>query len=299
MDTLLPIVGTTMLFMLTSMLGACSDPGFSLFEEIDGPRVLAITSDLAEAFPGETVTFAAVVAGDPEAATEHHWEACGTTEGPNAYFACSEGDGGPLIAVDGPEFQLPLMITEEDLAGFCEALAELDVPFGTPLPDCDAGLPLTIRLTSDLPDGSQQISIRTINVRPTELLDQRNVSPGIVGLSIAEDVLTPDGTTTVPLVAEELELVASIAEDAMEAYLVGDEALTEVLELSWFSTHGELDLATTFLSEGLPESELYENSLTLSEEDLTAITGGERFEIFLVLRDGRGGVSAMHFQMEM
>lgn len=282
---------------VTFAFSAC-DSDFSSFEEIDAPRVIAITADLPDTFPGETVTFTPIVVADPENLTTHSWEACISTSGPNSYFECDPSFGGVLLQEDGPTFSVPIMITNDDLNDYCAMLAQEDVPFGVTLPSCEDGIPLTIRLHSSFPEGNDQISIRTIYVRHSDQINDRNEIPELLGLSIDEIPLEIGGQTSIPLSTEELPLQVVVAPDAMEVFFSeNDSQENETLELSWFTSHGELEDPTSFFTEGLSEEEFLKNTLTLSDADISAISSGERFDIVLVLRDDRNGVSGLEFEI--
>ncbi len=238
------------------------------------------------------------------------WEACLVTDGPDAYYACSEVEGLGVAGVplgNGAEVQLSydaLTAAGFDIASICASLAEVEVPDFVQLPDCDRGLPITIRHVATQA-GVEAVAIRSIVLlNPEEAgRDDVNVNPDL-GELLVDDA--PAGSVPVSLQA-----LADREEDRNRVLLSVDVDLTtaqtyaapdpdapgerlpeerEVLEMAWFTTHGEFKYSTTYYSEGVtPDEELGSNELRLTSGVKAA--PGDVVQVWAVLRDDRGGVN--------
>lgn len=285
-------------------VAACDDMNFEEFGEVSKLRTLAIRVDPPEIGPGDVAVIDALVVG-ADRPIRHIWEVCLFTDGPDEFYRCSEQDGEVLGAVigDTPEVSLPydaIVAVVGEIETICAELAEIELGDFVSLPDCDRGFPLTVRLTAEVADGQgddREIATAGLLLMTEEeaALGTANVPPTIDGL-VVDDVSSPGQVREIVLGDEPIALQALIDPDAVaQEYVRTDDDGTEEpdrerLLLTWFSTHGQIERTRTFFSEGsVLTAELQSNELDLSKGRLPAEVGDEG-SVFLVLRDGRGGV---------
>ena len=212
----------------------------------------------------------------------------------------------------------------------CGGLAAGGVPDFVEIPSCKRGLPVSIRLTviaAGADPGADrdawcrehaddcEIAIKDLVLLLPEKMGLRNANP-VLGAVTSYDQPLPSETSSEPLCGDTsrrasddtdkkhfearraiLDLDASTITDSAE-YVTPDgsgdtetEPGFEHLQISWFSTFGDLS-DNTFYAEGITtDVELLRNELEFqpyaeaNDQDLP--TGDVR--VFLVLRDGRGG----------
>jgi hypothetical protein len=287
------------------LLSACSGMDFELPFEVSKLRTLAIGAEPPEMGPGESVTFSTLTVNpSSDAPITYLWEACLFTDGPDAYYACSESDeagvaGFPLG--NAPEAQLnydTLTAAGLDIAEICASLEGIDVPDFITLPDCTRGLPLTIRLVVTQ-DGVTEVSKKSFTLLRAEEAerDDVNMTPVSGDLTLAGQ--PADGQVIAANSAlDEVELLLDVDLSQAQTYEPPDpdnegqrlESEVEELNVAWFTTHGTLEYSRTYYSEGItPDEELGTNTLDLTtgvEPEL-----GETVTLWAVLRDDRGGIS--------
>ncbi|MEE2788889.1 MAG: hypothetical protein VX589_16250 [Myxococcota bacterium] len=179
--------------------------------------------------------------------------------------------------------------------------------------DCDAGLrcednacmpppqtsplPLIIKVRGMLDTGESRVAAKIL---PLRLYGESNRNPTLSSIRLGNSRLSldddhPDTCRVIGPFSLELETVRLAAEpmaDAAETYRVydGDDCRQasekDDLILAWYTTHGDL-------KNGLSDGQPFENELTLASTD-----GPSR--LYLVLRDGRGGldVHCLEFAVE-
>jgi len=296
---------TGALLSITGVLSACGGMGFEEFYEVSKLRTLAIGAEPPEIGPGQSATFSTLTVNpSSDAPMTYQWEACLFTDGPDAYYACSESTeagvaGFPLG--NAPEAQLnydTLTAAGFDIAEICASLEGIDLPDFITLPDCTRGLPLTIRLVATQ-GGVTEVSKKTFTLlRPEEAeREDVNTSPVAGELTLNGQpaqgyVLSADSTL------DEVELSLDVDLSQAQTYEPPDpanagqrlESNVEELNVAWFTTHGTLEYSRTYYAQGItPVDELGSNTLDLTTgvEPET----GETITLWAVLRDDRGGIS--------
>lgn len=303
------------LVVLGSLVAACNDYGFEDAEEITKLRTLAIAVDPPVVGPGEVATLSSLTVDPTGAPIEYLWELCLFTDGPDAYYACSEIEGQGMagfVLGTTPTVALPyeaLAAAGIDLREVCAALGEIEVPDFVQLPACDEGLELTVRLTARTPTDEE------ISVRPLMLLFDDTVvvspnsNPRIDGLLVDGTPITEgSGLDVRSEAAVRLQLLLNTSE--AEEYLTVSEASgsgegsglgetteeREQLAVHWYATHGTLRRSNTYFAEGIAAAaELQFNRLNLTKGIVPE--AGDRVEIFAVVRDTRGGVGWRRFEV--
>jgi hypothetical protein len=271
--------------LLISVLAAC-DPGLDQrLAIIDEPRVLAVIAEPAEARPGATVAYRALVAGpDGTIDAAPRWAYCTAPKPPTEDNAvstsCARGDALQPIG-DAPSVSAALP------ADACVRFGP-EVPpgnFRPRDPDATGGFyqpvraeaaPLVAfglaRITCKLPNATADLS------REYELRYVANANPTLEAPALA----------TAPAHAS-VELTASWPAAAAETYLYFDQLAQALIErreamrLSWFATAGALDVDASAVGEGDPATSVTTTWHTPGPGPAT---------LWFVLRDSRGGVAA-------
>jgi hypothetical protein len=296
---------TGALLGIAGLISACGGMGFEEFYEVSKLRTLAIGAEPPEIGPGQSATFSTLTVNpSSDAPITYQWEACLFTDGPDAYYACSETEqvgvaGIPLGSGPSAELSYDLLTAAGlDIAVICASLDGIEVPDFITLPDCTRGLPLTIRLVAT--QGSvTEVSKKTFTLlRPEEAgREDVNTSPVAGDLTLNGQpaqghVLSADSTL------DEVELLLDVDLSQAQTYEPPDpandgqrlESNEEELNVAWFTTHGTLEYSRTYYAQGItPVDELGSNRLDLTTgvEPET----GETITLWAVLRDDRGGIS--------
>jgi hypothetical protein len=296
---------TAILLGLAGVFPACGGMGFEEFYEVSKLRTLAILAEPPEIGPGESATFSTLTVNpSSEAPIAYQWEACLFTDGPDAYYACSESEeagvaGFPLG--NAPEAELnydTLTAAGLDIAEICASLEGVEVPDFITLPDCTRGLPLTIRLVAT--QGSvTEVSKKTFTLLRPEEAEREDVNTSPVSGELTLNGQSAEGQVQVTDSSlDEVELLLDVDLSQAQTYEPPDpgsdggrlDAEVEELNVAWFTTHGTLKYARTYYARGItPDDELGSNvlDLTAGEEPET----GETITLWAVLRDDRGGIS--------
>lgn len=303
-------------FLLLPLLGACSDP-LSEYQEVEGLRVLAISADKPQLFPGESATITALVTED----ATYSWSYCP--------FALPLGAGGEC-AITHAEFQEiadqilpnPVVIPPYDLGSgesavfahdvppmfyqaVCDFLLSGEIPDGFSPPDCRQKYEIQVRL--DVESGGKTLaSVSSLDLLYDEMVPA-NTNPVLAGISASlpggqEFVL--DAMAPTPMTRGELyDLKLDIGEDSSEMYrapsTVGGEIedKQENLIATWFYTGGSIDKSRSSFVPGSVDIE------TLQENEYTAPTVEDFAEsavtLYFVIRDGRGGTSFQSREIEL
>ncbi len=282
---------------------------FESYNEVSELRVLAIASDKPELVGNEVVVFSALVT-EPGASYQWHW--CPLPRPLGDGLGCTVDDAEFAQLVQnalGDSIELPeLDMGQGETARFtnpfgpqegrllCQALVTL-APEDAARPDCLSGtFPFTITLQVTSADAATTVlATRTLGV----LLDPLavpNKNPNFSEVRIgrpgsSDEVIAEDGSTNVGI-GESYELVANVSVESAEVFVDetrGEEPVEarEGLVISWFYQTGNIDLGRTSYAENdRPVSQLNTNSWTISDAASIGPT-----QIWLVLRDTRGGVS--------
>jgi len=268
-------------------LAACDDGLDQRLAIVDAPRVLAVVAEPAEARPGATVTYRALVAG-PEGTLDAapRWSYCTAPKPPTEDNAvstgCAAGDAlQPLGEAPSVTAALP--------ADACTRFGP-EVPpgnFRPRDPDPTGGFYQPIRADVDplIAFGLSRITCKLANTtaelsREYELRYAANRNP-VLELPGAAQL------ATVPAHAS-VALTASWPAESAEPYVYFDQlaqALVqrrEAMRVSWFATGGALDVDASAVGEDDPATRVTTTWHTPGPGPAT---------LWLVLRDSRGGVA--------
>lgn len=303
------LVGPLCLSLLGA-LGACTIRDDSTrSNQIEGLRVLAISSEPADLILGETAEIRALVYDEEEREVSYQWSWCLSRGGADEGYGCNieeaelqavweELDTG----IELPSYDLgtdetasfEMVFEPEQALGICQALTEDDPDPQLALFNCLSGLGLSIQL--QVSAGSD--SITALKEIPVLLDgDERNQNP-VIGPQLTRTLrgggeLEPDE----PFVTEGIyDIVADLALDQSEIFtpapqegLPPPEPRNESLFMSWFvttgSTHRKGERRTVFHDGGTIEN-LIENTwdMPYELEDTEA-------RLYIVVRDERDGTN--------
>ncbi len=172
------------------VLVACGPPDFERSFEVTKLRTLAIGAEPAELGPGEVAVFSSLTV-DPNSTTPASltWEVCLLTDSPDEEYRCAvvDGEDAGFELGTGSTATLPYDALDAlglDVVALCELFGSDEIPDFVNVPDCDRGVPVTIRLTATSA-GVREIAIREyLLLRPEEALrSDRNRNPFMGGLA--------------------------------------------------------------------------------------------------------------------
>ncbi len=268
---------------------ACVDPLDQQVSRIDGPRVLAVVAEPAEAAPRDVVSYAAVVASPdgPVTAPALAWAHCTAPKPP------TEDNVVPPPCVDDPAALAPLgdgpTVTATMPAAACATYGP-DTPLGgfRPRdPDPTGGYYQPVRVGLDgapITFGLHRIACNLGDAPPAIVREyreryRRNQHPTLSSLAVVRDGRAADPATIVA--GETVTLVAAWPDGAAEPYVRYDRAdavlvdRVEVLRVSWFATAGGVAADAT----------------GTGEVAWTAPSTPGPVQLWAVLHDDRGGVA--------
>lgn len=299
---------TISLLLLVAAAAGCADE-FDPYEDVRTPRLLAIAADPPTVAPGDSVAFSTLVT---EAGATHRWSWCPLVGSGAEGYPCLVEQAQVQAAVDQalgpgqvtvPDFDLGTgdtaslehAIPPEVWIGLCEALSDGALPPGIPLPACEDGFDVAVRV--DVTMGQTVIT----GTRELRLLfdgavgvNRAPVATGLVAIhpdTGAEIAIADAGTATLER-GVEYGLRLDLADDQAET--VGSEV--EKLRISWFHQGGEIDRSATGSNATTTLAEARENDwLTPLAEDWPETTA----RLFLVVRDDRGGTSWLLRSVEL
>ena len=318
------------LALVTVLTGCTTDfPEASLVDKL---RVLAISADRPEVLPGETVAINALVVGVDPATVTYEWRACPLTEQGRGFFGGGAGlgtSGGGAYSLESPGtcFELEAIAPELVYDLGSAATAEVTIPddilsdesvgayygFGTGgLPELVlnavkmvAGVNYTVNLRvragDEVLDAFKRINVSSSpdpNVNPENIAFSLRLAGTEAGES---ETGQPKGPGECLIETDRIqgkELLIrplNIPENLPEYQVIGgttniDEPFglfdtKESLFYSYFSTHGSLSRRRT-KSEG-------QRDVRWTFEELPS----EAVDLWIVVRDGRGGVAWCHSRL--
>lgn len=296
--------------LLMGFLSAACGPEFDPYSTVKDLRVMAIRADQPSLAPSGVVTFDALVFEDSEVPLSYSWSWCPLSAGAADAYECAISEEDFRGFADQAGFTIPPydlgntpQVTfaypdpPELIAFLCEEISGEDLPDFFSAPDCSRGLDVLIRL--DVSDGTQTLSaVRTLELLVNDQVPANN-NPELVGLTVE---LTDNGFF-VPLEADgepiTLErdkryiLSAAVFESSSESFVSfvegeGESQQDERLILSWFVGGGSLDKERTGFIPG--EVSLAEADTNVWKTPTVEDFGDSLVKVFVVLRDGRGGV---------
>jgi hypothetical protein len=294
---------------LAAVLVGCIElPDFPEASRVASPRVLAIVAEPPEINPGEQVTLSLVVAGAMDYTAS--WAACGAFDsfiGGGAQYGDDQEDDGcaerGLDLGEGKEVVLPGVFGQALFENFELATRIL----GGTLPEDtvrhirdSVGLPFLIE-ANVVADGKAIRAVKRV------LISERatpHENPPAPRLTLGEIEVEPDltrqygcraaGDTSARLPRDELIEIVPATDDGEEPWLEDYQVIdargelqdrTERAFYSWFSTGGEFDRDVT-------------KSPLRNQIWRTPATPGS-YPLWVVVRDGHGGVSACEVEVEI
>jgi hypothetical protein len=295
------------LALLLFVSGGCSDD-FSPPSLVEDFRVLAISAENPEITLSESTTLTALVS--PTESVDYTWSACLFNTGPITGFECvspalecciSKEATATLSLVD-------LMINcssdcaEEESDGEEETPAEnaetanrFDFDENAIASFTEKGGSILIRLKASH-NGKAIEAIKTIQISGEES-PAPNLNPTLDALiytspscKTEEACVLEEGVPAAITAGETLEFEASVTENSMEIFTNDESEETESMTYAWYVTNGEL---ISLFSDGTPSKNTYIAPELEEDEDMAAVT------LWLIARDGRGGVHWREYSLEV
>lgn len=274
-------------------LVACLEPAPQP-RPIDGPRIVAVIADPAEAPPGSTVRYAALVASPEDVTVAPRWSFCATprplTENGAVSEACARAvELEPVLEGLTIEATLP----RDACARFGP---ETSAGLRPSDPDATGGYYQPLRLTLEGETSVFRQRIRCAlpdaplaRVQEFEARYRDNRHPAIEQLSLRVQGAARDFGALPPSASVALEL--ALAPDARERYARFDHRSGRVvleqerLSATWYASAGRLEHGSQTLA-------------TLGATNLWhSPAHAQAVRLWVVVRDDRGGVAAQTFDL--
>jgi hypothetical protein len=319
------------------LAGACDDPDFPEYNELEGFRLLAVQADPPALGPGETATLTTLIYddGEPLDQVDYQWSWCparlptalgGDCVLDEEVLADELGlDDVSLDLGDAPTASFSHDIPVALLEGLCSAQPDAGAGSGLSaafdvLLDCSQGLPITIQLIVSGRSGGPITAVKELRL----LLEERDgdENPIINDLKLLEippdrefddDTLNEDdavsiaedGTTEVHF-GRRYRLFADVPPGASERFLKPPEGFDdepmekdENLALSWFVTSGDTDKERTAYTYGYEGSEISDVRQNSWRIPKPLDETRSEAQVMLVLRDERGGVTFLQRTVQL
>lgn len=298
--------------LLMGFLSAACGPEFDPYSTVKDLRVMAIRADQPSLAPSGVVTFEALTFEDSEVPLSYSWSWCPLSAGAADAYECAipeEDFRGfadqagftipPYDLGDTPQVTFAYPDPPELIAFLCEEISGEDLPDFFSAPDCSRGLDVLIRL--DVSDGAQTLTaVRTLELLVNDQVPANN-NPELISLSVALEGEPREAATSLEAGAEPITLerdkrytlYAEVPESSSESFVSfvegeGESQQDERLILSWFVGGGSLDDERTGFIPG--EVSLAEADNNVWKTPTIEDFGDPLVKVFVVLRDGRGGV---------
>ncbi len=296
--------------LVFSLLAGCSeypDP----YEKVEGLRLLAIVASPPALLPNDNATLTALVTED----VTYAWNWCPFADLRTGECAISHEDfqslAAPLIVPrydlgSGESALFPYSLPASFYKDLCDKFAIDKVPDGFDVPDCSDHFEIQIGLTVTQGDSS----IRSIT-KVDLLFDEGkapNQNPILSGIRANEIGATPrplDASEPTPMKrGVPYALTLDIDEGSSESYLAlasPNAAVPteqrEALIASWFYQAGEMDkLRSSYIPGVTKLGTLRTNQWTPpSKEEFS----DDYTTLYVVIRDGRGGISWQEREIEL
>ncbi len=274
-------------------------------------RVVAVRATPAEARPGDTVSWEAIVVSPlPTPAPTTAWAMClrprSAADSITVTGACLQApDTNPAAVVVALPTTAPFQAQATIPSDACSKIGP-DVPRTSATgeqqrpPDADITggyqLPIRVALTdqtgTDISFDRQRVRCNLASAPAAAARDydaryKTNENPAIIGLKLGDTVTTPEGATFVAQGAAQVTMVVGWDPSSQETYVLFDPVQRAVverrenLEIAWYTNGGEFEHDRTTPDDGQP---LSTNVLKLDAGRTGPVT------VWVVLRDDRGGV---------
>lgn len=305
------MMNRTTIAVTIALAGAGCASDFDPYEDVQSPRLLAISAASSTPAPGETVSLAALVT---DAAT-YSWTWCPLVGTSDQGYPClvtyeqfqaavDEAVGPGVVTVPDydlgtdPTAELAHSVPPELWQGLCDILRSGEFPGPVEFPTCDRYFEVAVKVTVDFGD-RQIIGQRDVRLLYAADSDDANQTPAVGGVS----AIDPDSGDTIDLAAAdpelrrdvEYELVIDITEAESESFeqvpVEGGPAVTvrEVLRFTWFHEGGEMDRSAT--SFDIDSNTIDDARTNLWRTPTTEERSEDTSRLFFVVRDGRGGTT--------
>ena len=293
--------GPRVLALLLVLVG-CGDPPFDPRSLVDGYRVVALRADLPEARPDQRVTVRVFENLPDGVEPAREWSFCVFSLGGLRDYACFDPALEIPLAETGPEVVIDLPAIFAQLAAAGDTAGGIDATGGA-LDLNQEGIDAYVRLRSGPADGRLESVFRVL-IRTRE---PPNANPGLEGLrfpgfsgvvesapvgTTLELEVVPDDEARETFDALDRRCYTKALEDGGDdevkqaaAYERCLEATQEDLVYQWFSTGGEFSKAIALNDET-------ETVLELPDE-------AGPLHVWVVVRDGRGGVAVAEHTLEV
>ncbi len=235
----------------------------------------------------------------------------GTVALPPEFELAEFSEFGLLISTSSTAV-LPFVLPAETISTLCDMIDEVDLPPFVTRPECNGRFPITVFLErgpfdpqSADPDAvdpdRRVIAFRDVDLvyDPTLETNPPNQNPEISSLSVSrageqDFVLTSTAAPIVLRYDTVYDLRIDVTPDQAEDFESGDddEPNREQLTVTWFIEGGETEFTRTgFLpaDDGDSFADLIDNEWTTPSS--ANFEGRTEAQLFLVIRDGRGGQS--------
>jgi hypothetical protein len=308
--------GALALALATLALGAACGPEFDPYFRVEALRVMGVRASKPWMKPGEVATMDALVFSPGDGEVTYAWSWCPFSAGSSDAYECAvsyeelqgqvEGLGVQILPFElgnTPSIDFPYPVPPEFIRATCAALAGQEVPDFVQLPDCEKGFDVNVKLV--VRAGEQEItSVKSVRlvIEPDGESNQNPVLMGAAVKPMGAAVASATPLTPQPPVKlardEDFDILALFEVSSSEAFVDADtgESRNESLIVSWFVQGGELDPRRNGY---LPPNDTIEASnSTTWRTPIMADFPEDTTEVFILLRDGRGGIDWKSYPVE-
>ncbi len=262
------------------LLSSCGETDFKRLELLEGFRILAITTATSEVNPGDTVTDLQVFFSDPGSGGRLITGTTVSCTDPGIAFGAEVSCDHDLLSVAGT-YNLDTSADDDTFGlftGLASATASVTVPatilLGRSARDQSNGVGYIIIFTFDVAGQEYKTFKRILaSTRPI-----KNLNPGS---PTASSIQMNGGPLALPTKGD-LFKVTSNTEEVYNYVTTEDvvENRSEIFQVAWYISEGELSLAKTFVSE---------------QVKYTTETPQVPFTLLAIIRDERGGIEILQF----
>ncbi len=242
---------------------------------VDDYRVFGVVTEPPAAYPTSTVTLTVKDTG--ETGLTYDWTLCPVSIGALLNFACLDPALEHRFTTDGPELVVDFGPDGVNLLGTLIAWFSTQ-PGGDDACDADCmamamDRVLDVQFTVRTKRGDQTLFTTVRNVRVQAGAQELNTNPVIEFLGV-----DGDGEGGMARPGAELALRLEVESASLQSFTrANGQQDTEEGQVSWYATSGEFDATFTF-------GAVHENRLVLPAD-----LAGDGVQVFVGLRDGRGG----------
>ncbi|MEE2788227.1 MAG: hypothetical protein VX589_12865 [Myxococcota bacterium] len=272
-------------FLVTVLCWGCG-PDFDPRELLKDYRVIGIVAEPPEVSVADTLTVTAIEHVPSESdQLERVWSVCLLSAGVFADFDCLSPDFEIELATESATFDLSLAADGIDfLTTLFEGLEGVDGLENTDdMMDCGDNcqardgtettyIDIQLRLRSGPASGPKMTTIKAVRVNFEP--DSPNQNPVITAFQV-NGLARPDNVAG----GESLRLSVDLDDESFESYLEASSGVTQTEQpiMTWYTTQGELE-------KNITTGDRRETILNLPDT-----IEGDAVDVYVVVRDGRGG----------